>query len=73
MTDWLSCTVTAWVVPKVPPGRSPPAPPVPDQVMRQVTVAFSGNVPPAEERRYWMPQGGFWSTLRDTGSAVVVA
>ncbi len=37
---WISWTVTAWAFPKVPSGRSPPAPPVPVHAISQVMVAW---------------------------------
>jgi hypothetical protein len=63
LTDWISCTTTSWVAPKVPSGRRPPAPPVPVHSIFQVTVAWSGYVPSPEERRYFTPQGGVRSAL----------
>ncbi|MEU3087439.1 hypothetical protein ACWCQ0_29525 [Streptomyces massasporeus] len=41
MTDWISWTVIVRVVPKVPSGRSPFAPPEPSQEICQVTDALS--------------------------------
>ncbi len=41
LTDWISWTVMSWVVSKVPSGRSPPAPPVPSQLISQVMEALS--------------------------------